>query len=104
MNEPNEPNPVPGPNSYAASPKPARSGNPLVWIIVSLVMSGMLAVAAYSIYVSVHEPDRQETVVLGQTKVPARGMGITSPGTAPKARPCFSRSRVWGRNCESLTY
>ncbi len=71
MNESNEPNPVPVPNSNAASPKTARSRNPLVWIIVSLVMSGVLAVVAYSIYVSVHEPDRQETVVLGQTKIAA---------------------------------
>jgi hypothetical protein len=34
-------------------------------------MSGVLAVVAYSIYVSAHEPDRQETVVLGQTKIAA---------------------------------
>jgi len=70
MNEPNRPN-VPGQRSGVSSQKTTRPRNPLLRIIVSLVASGVLAVVAYSIYVSVHEPDRQETVVLGQTKIAA---------------------------------
>ena len=70
MNEPNQPN-VPGQSFSVSSQKTIRSPNPLVRIVVSLVMSAVLAVVAYSIYVSMHEPDRQETVVLGQTRIAA---------------------------------
>ncbi len=37
----------------------------------ALAAIGLLAVGAYSIYVATHEPDSQETVLLGQTRVAA---------------------------------
>ncbi len=38
-------------------------------LLAALAAIGILAVAAYSIYVATHEPDPQETVLLGQTRV-----------------------------------
>jgi alpha-2-macroglobulin-like protein len=69
MNESSPSNPVPRPNPNDSSPKAHRRQNALFWIVTGLVASGVLAVVVYSIYVGVHEPDRQETVVFGQTKM-----------------------------------
>src|SRR6266542_2818609 len=48
---------------------PARPHNPIVISVVGIVLLLVAAVAAYSIYIAVHEPDPQETVILGQTKI-----------------------------------
>ena len=54
----------------SASPsKPAR--NPLTQTAVLFVLALVVAVTAYSFYVAVHEPDPQETVILGQTHLAA---------------------------------
>jgi type II secretory pathway pseudopilin PulG/5-hydroxyisourate hydrolase-like protein (transthyretin family) len=69
MNEPNPPNPAPGqgPNDTAANVK--RTRNPFIRAVASLLAAAVLAVGGYSIYVAVHEPDPQETIILGQTKI-----------------------------------
>src|SRR6266536_2706105 len=48
---------------------PARPHNPIVISVVGIVLLLFAAVAPYSIYIAVHEPDPQETVILGQTKM-----------------------------------
>src|SRR6266567_4937368 len=48
---------------------PTRPHNPIVICAVGIVLLLVAAVAAYSIYIAVHEPDPQETVILGQTKI-----------------------------------
>src|SRR3989442_961127 len=57
------------PQNSSTSPAPARPRNPIVRSVIGLVLLLVVAVAAYSIYVAVHEPDPQETVILGQTKI-----------------------------------
>lgn len=44
---------------------------PAVNLVVFFLVSVAVAIAGYSIYVAVHEPDPQETVILGQTKFAA---------------------------------
>lgn len=88
MNTPNQSTAVPGQGSSVASIKAARFRHPLVRIIIALLLSFVLAVTGYSIYVAVHEPDPQETVVLGQTKI-ASG--------SPMALRVLVRNRVSGR-------
>ena len=69
MNEPNPPNPAPGqgPNETAADVK--RTRNPFIRAVASVLAAAVLAVGGYSIYLAVHEPDPQETIILGQTKI-----------------------------------
>lgn len=52
----------------AGSPRTSRI---FLSALVAVVVISALAVTFYSIYVAVHEPDPQETVVLGQTKLAA---------------------------------
>ena len=94
MNTPNQSSPASGQSSSVASAKTARSRHPLVRVIVALLLSVVLAVAGYSIYVAVHEPDPQETVVLGQTKI-ASG--------SPAALRVLVRNRVSGRPVKGAT-
>jgi uncharacterized protein YfaS (alpha-2-macroglobulin family) len=94
MNIPNQSSPGPGQSSSVSSIKAVRSRNPLVRIIVTLLLSFVLAVTVYSIYVAVHEPDPQETVVLGQTKI-ASG--------SPAALRVLVRNRVSGRPAKGAT-
>jgi hypothetical protein len=61
------------------------------WFLrTSLALIGILvlAVAAYSIYVAVHEPDPQETIILGQAKI-ASG--------SPAGLRILVRNRISGR-------
>src|SRR6516162_1292633 len=48
----------------------------------------MLAMGAYTLYIAIHEPDRQETVVLGQTRLAAG---------SPAAMRVLVRDRTSGR-------
>ncbi len=61
----------PIPNSKVPDTRNARPLNPIMRLTVGVILMFVLAVAAYSIYVAEHEPDPQETVVLGQTKLAA---------------------------------
>jgi type II secretory pathway pseudopilin PulG len=54
----------------AAASRPARV---YFKTLIGTLVVAALAVTLYSIYVAVHEPDPQETVVLGQTKLAAGG-------------------------------
>jgi len=60
----------------------------LVHIAAGLAGCFILVVAAYSIYVALHEPDPQETVLLGQTKFAA---------DSPASLRVVVRNRVSGR-------
>jgi hypothetical protein len=54
----------------ATTPLPlAPAGRRYIRIIAGMVLMFALGITAYSIYVAVHEPDPQETVVLGQTQI-----------------------------------
>src|ERR1035441_5501982 len=64
-------NPSTAQNSKVPHTQRAQCRNPIMRIAVGIILIFVLAVAAYSIYVAVHEPDPQETVVLGQTKLAA---------------------------------
>ena len=66
MNEPNQPDS--NPNQNHKDPQ-RRTRHPFIKSVAVLLAAAVLAVAGYSIYVAVHEPDPQETVVLGQTKI-----------------------------------
>lgn len=57
------------PVSFPAPSIPARPRKAIFRWAAGTILLSVLAVAAYSIYVAVHEPDSQETVVLGQTKI-----------------------------------
>ena len=48
---------------------PDRACKPVVKTILALALLMAAAVVVYSIYISIHEPDPQETVILGQTKL-----------------------------------
>src|SRR5882724_5859182 len=48
---------------------PACPRNKIVRSALVILLPLVSAVAAYSIYIAVHEPDPQETVILGQTKI-----------------------------------
>src|ERR1051326_3338461 len=48
---------------------PARPHNSIFISVVGIVLLLVASVAAYSIYIAVHEPDLQETVILGQTRI-----------------------------------
>ena len=61
----------PIPNSKVPDTRNARPRNPIMRLTVGVILTFVLAVVAYSIYVAEHEPDPQETVVLGQTKLAA---------------------------------
>src|SRR5579859_693171 len=45
--------------------------NLLIRSLLAIAAAFVLAIGAYSVYVAVHEPDPQETIVLGQTKLAA---------------------------------
>jgi type II secretory pathway pseudopilin PulG/5-hydroxyisourate hydrolase-like protein (transthyretin family) len=62
MNSDSQSNPA----SQIKSPR-----KPAVNLVVFFVLSLVAAIAGYSIYVAVREPDPQETVILGQTKLAA---------------------------------
>src|SRR5664280_2890985 len=81
-------NPSTAKNSKVPHPQRAQRCNPIMRIAVGIILTFVLAVAAYSIYVAVHEPDPQETVVLGQTKLAAG---------SPAALRILVRNRVSGR-------
>ncbi len=74
-------------SSNGAGAQNARSWNPIVWLAVGAIVLSVLAVGAYSIYIAVHEPDPQETVVLGQTKLAAG---------SPAALRILVRNRISG--------
>ena len=60
------------PQTTAPSPAtPAHPRNPLIKIAMLMALLAAVSVVAYSIYIAVHEPDPQETVILGQTKMAA---------------------------------
>lgn len=46
-----------------------KPSNPITRIVVGIILLLIAGVATYSIYVAVHEPDPQETIILGQTKI-----------------------------------
>src|SRR4051794_24300665 len=71
-------------NSNSPGSKPRNPALPFFAGAVALV--AMLGI--YSIYVALHEPDRQETIVLGQTKMAAG---------SPAALRILVRDRVSGK-------
>ena len=81
-------NPLTAQNSKVPHTQRAQRRNPIMRIAVGIILTFVLAVAAYSIYVAVHEPDPQETVVLGQTKLAAG---------SPAALRILVRNRVSGK-------
>jgi len=60
------------PQSAAPSPAtPVSPRNAVLKIALRAALLAAVSVVAYSIYIAVHEPDPQETVILGQTKLAA---------------------------------
>ncbi len=60
------------PQTTAPSPaSPARPRNLIIKTVVLMALLAAISIVAYSIYIAVHEPDPQETVILGQTKMAA---------------------------------
>src|SRR5690242_20354305 len=51
------------------SPSPNHPRNLIVRTLFSLMVLSIIALTAYSIYIAIHEPDPQETIVLGQLKI-----------------------------------
>jgi type II secretory pathway pseudopilin PulG/5-hydroxyisourate hydrolase-like protein (transthyretin family) len=78
-------------NSSVPSYKKAQPRKSIIRIAVGVIVAFVLAVGAYSIYVAVHQPDPQETVVLGQTKIAAG---------SPAALRILVRNRVSGKPVE----
>src|SRR6516162_4739236 len=64
-------NPSPAHSSPSLRPQNSSSWHPIVRFTINLIVLGMLAMGAYTLYIAIHEPDRQETVVLGQTRLAA---------------------------------
>ena len=56
-------------SSTSPAPAPPRPRNPIVRSGIGIILVLVVALTPYSIYVAVHEPDPQETVILGQTKI-----------------------------------
>ena len=57
-----------------AAPSPATPARPRKLVFKTAILMALVAavsVVAYSIYIAIHEPDPQETVILGQTKMAA---------------------------------
>jgi 5-hydroxyisourate hydrolase-like protein (transthyretin family) len=67
MNNPNPENTTSRQSSAAA---PTRKSRVMKTIAAALV-AAVLGVGGYSLYVAVHEPDPQETILLGQTQIAA---------------------------------
>ena len=65
-----------------------KRGKPMLRGAAGVILLLVFAVAAYSLYVAMHEPDPQETVVLGQTKLAAG---------SPAALRIMVRHRVSGK-------
>ncbi|SPE51099.1 membrane hypothetical protein [Verrucomicrobia bacterium] len=78
------------PPSGDANPAPqnSRAPNLLIRFIVGGVLLLVVAVGAYSAYIALQEPDGQETVVLGQSKLAAG---------SPAALRILVRSRLSGK-------
>ncbi|TMQ01820.1 MAG: hypothetical protein E6L09_01775 [Verrucomicrobia bacterium] len=57
------------PQNTSTSPTSAHSRNPIVRSVVGFILFLVVALTAYSIYMALYEPDPQETVILGQTKI-----------------------------------
>ena len=58
---------LPGnPSLHSATDK---SPNPITRSVVGVILLLIAGIMTYSIYVAIHEPDPQETVILGQTKI-----------------------------------
>ena len=76
------------PHSAVSDTRPAPPGNEALRLALGAVLTFAMAVAAYSVYIAVHEPDPQETVVLGQTKFAA---------ASPAALRILVRNRVSGK-------
>ncbi len=58
-------------NANPALPGKARPWLSIARLVTAVIGAVVLAVGAYSLYVAVYEPDPQETVVLGQSKLAA---------------------------------
>ena len=56
---------------HSEASKPARRLSSLIKAAILLVVLLVVSIVTYSVYVAVHEPDPQETVILGQTKFAA---------------------------------
>ena len=78
----------------SSSPAGRTARNPVVAILAGVVVAMVLGVTAYSIYVATHEPDPQETVLLGQTRI---------AGGSPAAFRIVVRNRVTGRPIAGAT-
>lgn len=50
---------------------PLKRSAQIIRSVIGLLLLGAVGLAGYSVYVALHEPDPQETVVLGQTKLAA---------------------------------
>ena len=83
QNYANDSSPIQAPHTHNARPR-----NPVLRLTVGVILAFVLAVAGYSVYVAVHEPDPQETVVLGQTKLAAG---------SPASLRILVRNRVSGK-------
>src|SRR6476620_2252069 len=70
---------------------PARPRSRIVRNIVAAVLLSLAAIAVYSIYVAVHTPDPQETVILGQEKI--------ASGSSAGLR-IFVRNRISGKGIQ----
>ncbi len=94
MNASNQPdsNPNQGAGNLPADANRAR--HPLVKIAASLIIAAALAIGGYSMYVAMHQPDPQETILLGQTKI-ASG--------SPAAFRILVRNRVTGKPVAGAT-
>ena len=58
-----------GPQSRSTSHPINRPRKPVIRSILGIILLFVVAVVAYSIHVAIHEPDPQETVILGQAKI-----------------------------------
>ena len=81
-------NPSPAHSSPSLRPQKPSPWHPVVRFTINLIVLGMLAIGAYTLYIAIHEPDRQETVVLGQTRFAAG---------SPAAMRVLVRDRSSGR-------
>ncbi|HOX55919.1 MAG TPA: MG2 domain-containing protein [Candidatus Paceibacterota bacterium] len=88
MDDNHDKNSLPAYQSQIPDTRKARSRKLTMRVTVGTILAVVLAIAAYSVYVAVHEPDPQETVVLGQTK-----LAVGSPA----ALRILVRNRVSGQ-------
>ncbi|MGA2852934.1 MAG: MG2 domain-containing protein, partial [Verrucomicrobiota bacterium] len=69
MNTPNQPDSAQNQSSKDSQARAKRTRNPVIKAVAGLLVAAVLSIAGYSIYVAAHEPDPQETIILGQTKI-----------------------------------